>query len=145
MTCLVASVSASHFLCFVRARKALGKEHYSVGIGVLIFQIPNLVSILVDNLAFILVDNSVFILVDIVSSILKFFSFINIVFGIKSTALESWVYHKSLPGCNTRPTLRLTQSIFSMTVIGNGVLSYRDRVLSYGDNMNIHCGCSVLM
>ena len=137
VTCLVAPVSASHFLCFVRARKALGKERYSVGISVLIFRMPNLVSILIDNLAFILVDK--------VSSILEFFSFVNMVFGIKSTALESQVCRELLPGCNTRPILRLVQSIFSITVIGNGVLSYGDRVLLYGDNVNIHYGCSVLM
>ena len=130
-------MSASHFSCFIRARKALGKERHSVGISVLIFRMPNLVSILVDNLAFILVDK--------VSSILEFFSFVNMVFGIKSTAPESRVCRELLPGCNTRPALRLAQSIFSMTVIGNGVLSYKNRVLSYGDNVNIYCGYSVLM
>ena len=105
--CLVAPVSVSHFLCFIRARKALGKKRYLVGIDILIFRMPNLVSILVDNLVFILVDNLVFILVDMVSSILKFFLFVNMVFGIKSMALESRVCYELLPGCNTRPILRL--------------------------------------
>ena len=86
---LVALVSASHFSCFIRAKKALGKERYLIRIGILIFQMPNLMSILINNLVFILVDNLVFILVDIISSILEFFSFVNIIFGIKSTAPES--------------------------------------------------------
>ena len=35
--CLVALVSVNYFLCFVRVRKALGKERYLVRISVLIF------------------------------------------------------------------------------------------------------------